>query len=133
METETPRARKKSKGYLRKGHGMKCKECRNFSCYIEGQGTGLCLNVESSHFGEIVNAESLCMECRRSDFKKEEPKRRNPGILASFIPEDGTYEWAQYVEQNYSTEHFKPVDLFRAGMIVERHRWEKESVKLISK
>ena len=121
MASETPGARKKSKSYLRKGHGMKCKECRFFSCYKEEQGKGLCLNSCSSHFGDMVDERSLFMECRREDIQEE---------LVSFIPKDGTLEWAQYVENHYSTDYFKPVDLFRAGMIIERARWEKEAGNL---
>lgn len=45
--------------------------------------------------------------------------------LVARIPENGTLEWAEYVQNNYSTEYFKPVDLFRAGMIVERNRINK--------
>ena len=53
--------------------------------------------------------------------------------LVSRIPEDGTLEWAQYVEQNYSTEYFKPVDLFRAGMIVEKHHWQNAIETVLGK
>lgn len=47
--------------------------------------------------------------------------------LASWIPEDGSLEWALYVQDNYSTEYFKPVDLLRAGMIIERNRLNKKN------
>ena len=60
------------------------------------------------------------MECERDDFEE----------LASYIPKEGTLEWAKYVENHYSTDYFKPVDLFRAGMIIERDRWKKEAGNL---
>ena len=57
------------------------------------------------------------------NFFKEKTTAVKNEPLCSRIPEDGTIEWAEYVQNNYSTEYFKPVDLFRAGMIVERKRW----------
>ncbi len=53
--------------------------------------------------------------------------------LVKRIPEDGTVEWANYVNENYSTEYFKPVDLLRAGMILERDRWNRALETLKSK
>lgn len=40
--------------------------------------------------------------------------------LTSWIPEDGTEEWARYVLDNYKTEYFKPVDITRATLILDR-------------
>ena len=42
--------------------------------------------------------------------------------LVSYIPERGTIEWAHYVQDHYSTDYFKPADLFCAGMMIERER-----------
>lgn len=53
----------------------------------------------------------------------------NKGDTTTRTPEDGTVEWAHYVEQNYSTGRFKPTDLFRAGMIAERERLREEQIK----
>lgn len=49
------------------------------------------------------------------------------------IPEDGTLEWAKYVSENYSTEYFAPVDLVRAGRILEKARWEEAVKEFVNK
>lgn len=40
--------------------------------------------------------------------------------LTSWIPEEGTEEWAHFVLDNYKTDYFKPVDIARATLILDR-------------
>lgn len=53
--------------------------------------------------------------------------------LCDRIPSRGTVAWAKYVEEHYETDFFTPVDLFLAGQIIERIRWQDDIINLIYK
>lgn len=59
---------------------------------------------------------------RETEEKKEEASEKK---LCSWIPKEGTVEWAHYVLENYSTEYFKPVDITRAYRILDAEERNK--------
>ena len=91
--------------------------------YITGEGY-----VMREAKGNSVGNFTIIRDADLTDYLEEdwEPP------LTEKIPEKDTLEWALYVQSHYSTDFFKPCDLFRAGRLVERFNIENKIYELVS-
>ncbi len=91
--------------------------------YITGEGY-----VMREAKGDSVGYFTIIRDADVLDYLEED---REPP-LTDKIPEKDTLEWALYVQSHYSTDYFKPCDLFRAGQLVERFNIKNKIYELVS-
>lgn len=91
--------------------------------YITGEGY-----VMREAKGNSVGNFTIIRDADLTDYLEEDWKPP----LTEKIPEKDTLEWALYVQSHYSTDFFKPCDLFRAGRLVERFNIENKIYELVS-
>ncbi len=91
--------------------------------YITGEGY-----VIREARGNSAGSFTIIRDADVLDYMEED--RELP--LTDKIPEKDTLEWALYVQSHYSTDYFKPCDLFRAGRLVERFNIKNKIYELVS-
>lgn len=91
--------------------------------YITGEGY-----VIREAKGNSVGNFTIIRDADLTDYMEEDSELP----LTEKIPEKDTLEWALYVQSHYSTDFFKPCDLFRAGRLVERFNIENKIYELVS-
>ena len=91
--------------------------------YITGEGY-----VMREARGNSAGNFTIIRDADLDDYMEE--NRELP--LTDKIPEEDTLEWALYVQSHYSTDFFKPCDLFRAGRLVERFNIKNKIYELVS-
>lgn len=91
--------------------------------YITGEGY-----VMREAKGNSVGNFTIIRDADVADYVEEDLELP----LTDKIPEKDTLEWALYVQSHYSTDFFKPCDLFRAGRLVERFNIENKIYELVS-
>ena len=78
--------------------------------------------------GNSVGHVTIIRDADVADYMEEDSELP----LTDKIPEEDTLEWALYVQSHYSTDFFKPADLFRAGRLVERFNIKNKIYELVS-
>ncbi len=91
--------------------------------YITGEGY-----VMREAKGNSVGNFTIIRDADVADYMEEDSELP----LTDKIPEEDTLEWALYVQSHYSTDYFKPCDLFRAGRLVERFNIKNKIYELVS-